>query len=163
MSPYTKDVLTTVHDALYKHDVAYMIVGGIAVGIHGYERMTVDDNGEPLPKPDIDIWYSPTYDNYWKLLKAIEYMGKDMTAHKEETMPNPKRSYFKLEFEDYTLDFIPVMPGLPRFADCYARRKIYNVNGKDVFVIGLQNLISNKQATGRPKDLIDVEQLKRFL
>lgn len=163
MSPELTHILTTVHDALHRHGVAYMIVGGIAVGIHGYERITVDDNGEPLPKPDIDIWYSPTYDNYWKILNAIEDMGKDMTEHKEENMPEPKRSYFKLDFESYTLDFIPVMPGLSRFADCYTQKKICNVNGKDLFVIGLQDLINNKHATGRAKDMIDIEQLKRFL
>ena len=62
--------LLTVCGLLSKHKVEYLIVGGTAVALHGYFRMSVSIAGIPADKPDLDFWYNPSYKNYFKLLDA---------------------------------------------------------------------------------------------
>jgi hypothetical protein len=54
--------------------------------------------GKIAEKPDLDFWYNPTYDNYFKLLNALEELGQDVTRFKDEQTPNPKKSFFRYEF-----------------------------------------------------------------
>lgn len=56
-------------DLLNKNEVQYMIVGGVAVNVHGYTRAT----------GDLDIWYNPTEHNFLRLLKSIQEYGFDTT------------------------------------------------------------------------------------
>ena len=65
---------------------------------------------EPLTfteKYDLDIWYNPTYENYFNLLSALENLGEDVSEFRDEQTPDPKRSFFKFDFEQFTLDFLP--------------------------------------------------------
>jgi hypothetical protein len=55
---------------LNKNGVQYLIVGGTAVAFHGYFRWSQNSTDAPTEKFDLDIWYNPTYDNYFKLLKC---------------------------------------------------------------------------------------------
>ena len=64
----TEDILL-VCQILNKNAVQYLIVGGTAVAFHGYFRWSQNPSGDPAEKFDLDIWYNPTYDNYFKLLK----------------------------------------------------------------------------------------------
>ena len=93
--------------ALNKHYVQSMVVGGTAVAFYGHYRRSTTMAGQIIEKPDIDIWYNPTYQNYYNLLNAIQELGKDITEYRDEVIPDPKNSFFKFEFEDYTLDFMP--------------------------------------------------------
>jgi hypothetical protein len=63
------DSILSVCKALNKHLVQYMIVGGTAVALHGYFRLSTNLGGIINDKPDLDFWYKPTYENYFKLLK----------------------------------------------------------------------------------------------
>ena len=92
--------LLTVCGLLSKHKVEYLIVGGTAVALHGYFRMSVSIAGIPADKPDLDFWYNPSYKNYFNLLDAIEALGEDVSAFKNETSPNPKKSFFKERFQN---------------------------------------------------------------
>ena len=83
---------------LNKFSVEYWIVGGTAVALHGYYRHSMNDAGEIAEKPDLDFWYNSTYDNYFKLLNALEDMGQDVKKFKDEQTPDPKRSFFRYEF-----------------------------------------------------------------
>ncbi len=53
----------------------YIIIGGTSVALNGYYRHSINLAGELTDKPDIDIWYNPTYENYFNLLKVIEELG----------------------------------------------------------------------------------------
>lgn len=57
------------------HSVEYLIVGGTAVAFHGYDRLSKDLSGQTMEKLDLDFWYNPTYDNYFRLL---EDLGEDV-------------------------------------------------------------------------------------
>lgn len=64
---------------LIKNNVEYLIVGGTAIALYGYFRWSLDTTGKISGKYDLDIWYNPTYPNYFKLLNALEELGQEVT------------------------------------------------------------------------------------
>lgn len=145
---------------LNKHAVQYLIAGGTAVALHGYLRMSLLSSGLPADKYDLDFWYNPVYDNYFNLLNALQELGQDVSEFKEEIAPNPKKSYFRLEFEKFTLDFLPELSGLGKFRESFKQREKVNLDGTEISFINYADLIKNKELKARPKDLEDIEQLK---
>lgn len=103
---------------LNKHSVGYLLIGGTAVALHGYYRLSRQTSGMTTEKHDLDFWYNSTYDNYFRLLDALEELGQDVSRLKAEKSPNPKKSFFRLEYDNFTVDFLPELPGLSRFRDC---------------------------------------------
>ncbi len=154
--------LLSVCAVLVKHEVEYLVVGGTAVALYGYYRLSITSSGVPAEKPDLDFWYNPTYDNYFNLLNAIEELGEDMSKYKVEKSPKPKESFFKLNFENFTVDFLPTLPGLAAFRTSYRRRCFVEIEGVGISFIDLDDLIANKNATAREKDITDVSELKRI-
>ena len=154
------DSILEVCTALNKHNVQYLIVGGTAVALHGYFRWSYNQAGILTEKYDLDIWYNPTYDNYFKLRDALEELGQNITEFKEEKSPTPKSSFFRFEMERFTLDFLPKLKGLSKFGLSFDRREIVDFNGIDILVINFDDLIKDKETDSRPKDLIDIKELK---
>jgi hypothetical protein len=145
--------------SLNKFSVQYIVVGGTAVALHGHYRHSINVTGEIAEKPDLDFWYNPTYENYFKLLSALEDLGQDVTKFKEEQTPNPKTSFFKYEFEKFTLDFLPELKASLKFRTCFNKREVVTFNDTEIPFINYEDLIIDKKATARAKDIADVEQL----
>jgi hypothetical protein len=59
------DSLTRIITSLNDKKVEYLIVGGFAVSYYGYVRVFMARNNRPADKNDLDIWYNPTYPNYF--------------------------------------------------------------------------------------------------
>ena len=146
--------------ALNKHSVQYLLVGGVAVALHGYFRHSVNSAGIIADKPDLDVWYNPTYGNYFKLLDALEELGQNIAEFKNEQAPNPKKSFFKYEIEEFTLDLLTSLKaGLP-FNASFAKKELVVFDKVDVSFIGYDDLLLDKAANARPKDIADIEQLE---
>jgi len=143
-----------------KHNVNYIVVGGTAVALHGYYRHSTNIFGELADKPDIDIWYNPTYENYFNLLKVLNELGHDITKFENEQSPNPRKSFFKLDFVDITFDILPEIKAPIKFSDADKRKMTIDVDRTQIHVIAYLDLIEDKKATARKKDLDDIEQLK---
>ncbi|MCC6725589.1 MAG: hypothetical protein IT258_13865 [Saprospiraceae bacterium] len=158
-SNLAKNILR-VCEVFNKHDVKCMIVGGTAVALHGYFRHSMNFSGEVVSKPDIDFWYNPSYENYFNLIKALEELGRDVQAFKDEKMPNPKKSFFRFDSDDYTLDLLPEIKAPIKFQDAYKRREVVRLNSIEISFITLKDLLEDKEAAARPKDLNDIEHLK---
>jgi hypothetical protein len=152
--------LLTVCGVLNKHGVDYLVVGGIAVALHGYLRRSIASNGVVSDKIDLDIWYNPTYSNYFKVLEALEELGQNVTKHKEERTPNPRKAFFRYIFEDFTLDLLPELKAPLRFGVSFANREDAVLGGVSVPFISFDDLLADKVVNARPKDIIDIEQLK---
>lgn len=146
---------------LNKRSVEYLIVGGTAVALHGYYRLSRNDAGQVAEKHDLDFWYNPTYNNYFRLLDALEDLGQNVKRFRDEITPNPKKSFFKLEDEKFTIDFLPELPGLLKFRQSFDQRVTSNIGEVEISFINLKDLLKNKQALGRPKDIEDIERLRR--
>lgn len=152
--------ILTVCKVLNKHSVQYMIVGGTAVALHGYFRRSLNTDGLITDKPDLDFWYNPTYENYFNLLNAFEALGQDVLEFRQEQAPDPKKSFFKFEFDSFTADFLPEVKALLQFRNCFAKKEVVNLFETDIPFISYDDLIKDKKANSRPKDISDIEKLK---
>ncbi len=153
-------VIVKICSILNKRGVQYLIVGGTAVALHGYFRDSINQEGVISGKPDIDCWYNPTYDNYFRLLNALEDLGEDVSEFKEEQTPNPKASFFKFELHDFTLDLLPQLKASLTFFSSYSKREIVNLDGSAIPFLNFEDLIEDKNATAREKDLNDIRNLR---
>lgn len=154
--------ISFICNILNKNKVEYLIIGGVAVGLHGYIRYTTNLSNEIIEKEDIDILYNPTYQNYFSILNALKDLGQDVSAFEAEQAPNPKKSFFKFEFSDFTLDFLPKLANDVSFSDLFQRRELLNVEGIEISFLGYEDLIINKKFTARAKDLNDIKELEKI-
>lgn len=155
--------LPSIIKSLNEHKVEYMIVGGFAVSYYGYIRIsTARNSNRPADMVDLDIWYNSTYPNYFSLLNALEAVPVDVSRLKAEKDPNPKKSFLKFTLADCTLDFNPSIGTPMRFLDAYNRRTAFKRDDLELSFISLKDLIEYKQFIGRPKDIIDVLELKKL-
>ena len=157
-----KNSLLTVCKLLEKHNVQYILIGGTAVALNGYYRHSINIAGELTDKPDIDIWYNPTYGNYFNILKVIEELGQDVTEFKNEQSPNPRKSFFKLYFEEFTFDILPEIKANIKFLEANKRKETVELEETQIHFMNYFDLIEDKKATARKKDLEDIEQLKKI-
>lgn len=157
-----KETLIDIGKALEKHNVSYMLIGGTAVALNGYYRPSINSSGEVTDKPDLDVWYNPTYGNYFAILKALKDLGQDISVFEDEQSPNPRTSFFKLEFEGFTFDLLPKISADISFYEADKRKETVKLEGVYIHFMCVSDLIEDKKATGRKKDFEDVEQLKRL-
>ena len=161
MEEELKKSLLTVCDVLERCQVRYMLVGGTAVALHGYYRHSMGPIGQLTVKPDIDVWFAPTYENYYCLLRSLEEMGSDVSEFRNEASPDPKRSYFKLDLGEFTLDVLPQIHADIEFPTAYGRKETVLWDGVSIHYIGFDDLIEDKKRSARVKDQMDIDQLKR--
>ena len=151
----------SVFKAFNQNAVEYLVVGGTAVSYYGSYRPSTAADGRLVDKPDLDLWYNPSYANYFKLLATLETLGKDVTRYQTETTPNPRASFFRYEFDHCTIDLLPAICAPLRFAQALVNQHLVERGGVTIPFIGLIDLIRDKQALGRAKDLADIQNLRR--
>jgi hypothetical protein len=119
-------------------------------------------DGTITEKPDIDIWYNPTYDNYYKILKVMKELGQDISEFEEEQTPNPQQSFFRLDFTDFTLDLLPKIKADIEFRVASDRKESIKINDIEIYFMSYTDLLEDKKATARKKDIEDIKQLKNI-
>ena len=87
-------------------------------------------------------------------------MNQDVKTFFEEQSPNPLKSYFRFDLDKFTLDFLPKLKGVARFKHSYEKRETITIRKVDMPFIGLDELLQDKAANSRPKDLSDIKQLR---
>lgn len=159
MSAKSDITISKLYELLSEHSVEYLVVGGLAVQTYGYSRISMGADGLPLGKQDIDIWYNPTIANYYKVVNVLSDLGLDVEELKSGAA-NPKESFLRHEFKNFKLDFLPTMLALPDFKKSYNEKRIAKYRSALISIISYSDLIKNKEATARAKDIEDVIQLK---
>ena len=135
---------------LQQQKVAYLLVGGYAVNIHGYSRGT----------GDMDIWIRPTADNVLRLTAAFVACGYDVTGLAEYAPQVPSQGLsLRVIDEPYILDVMTHINGVT-FETAYAQHKIYDLDGLEIHLIHRNDLVINKLSSAREKDLADVHSLQ---
>ena len=124
-----------------------MIVGGYAVGVHGYPRYT----------GDLDIWLDPTPENAARVLSAIKAFGFGSLGLKESDLVH-EGNVIQFGQPPLRIDLLTSIDGVS-FASCYANRKEVVFDGLAMNFIGYHDLVKNKRATGRHRDLDDLENM----
>jgi hypothetical protein len=132
---------------LASNRVEYLVVGGYAVIFHGYVRTT----------GDLDIWVALNSKNAARVEAAIRSMGYNPPGLKAEWFTR-KGALLRIGQEPLRFDIINDIDGVT-FADCYPRRVEVELEGIPVVMISLQDLKTNKKASGRNKDLADLDYL----
>ena len=132
---------------LEENDVEYLLVGGYAVGFHGY----------PRPTGDLDIWVSRSPENAEKVVATLARFGFASSEVTSQLFTLDK-SIVRIGVPPYKLEIITSIDGV-EFNKCYSSRVDADIDGVKVKVIDLANLKINKRASGRPKDINDLENL----
>lgn len=132
---------------LKEHDVRYLLIGGYAVGYHGYARAT----------EDMDIWVAMHPENAQKIFSALKDFGLDDPELKPELFLQ-KTKIIRMGFPPMRLEITTSISGV-EFDECYQTRIVDKIDGVEVNLIDLENLKRNKMASGRTKDMADVEKL----
>lgn len=137
---------------LNKHSVKYILVGGFATNLHGYQRYT----------GDMDIYIEDTLENRKKIRKAYKaYSNIDFKGF-ETIQFVPGWIDFPLN-NGIRLDIMTSMKGIDiSFDECLNSAKISQVGEVKVPVLHLNQLIANKKAVARPKDKLDVIYLEKI-
>ena len=133
--------------SLGAHEVRYLVVGGYAVAYHGYPRTT----------GDIDIWIERTAENAWRVVEALRSFGFDIPALHPELFMKPDQ-LVRMGYPPLRVEILTSASGV-EFAACYAERVEDELGGTEASIIGLDCLKANKRASGRHKDLSDLEHL----
>jgi len=133
---------------LNKNRVEYLVIGGYAVAYHGYPRFT----------GDLDIWFNPTEQNSEKLLEALTEFGfGSVNIQKSDLLKSG--NIIQLGYPPIRIDLINHPDGI-EFSDCFLRRdEMTSEDGMKIYYIGLSDLIVNKKASGRHRDLDDLQNL----
>ena len=134
--------------ALSEAGARFLIVGAHALAAHGAPRAT----------GDLDIWVSPTPANARRVMQALTAFGAPLH---DLTLDDLTRSdtVFQIGVPPSRVDILTGVSGV-QFDDAWLRRVPLDVEGAAVSVISREDFIRNKRATGRPKDLADIEALE---
>jgi hypothetical protein len=132
---------------LNSRGVEYLLVGGYAVGYYGYPRAT----------GDMDVWVAVSPSNAEKAAEVLREFGFSAATVKPEMFYTPGR-VIRMGVPPICIDVITSASGVD-FDDCYTRRNVQIIDGVPVPIIHSDDLKRNKRASGRPKDLNDLENL----
>ena len=138
--------LQDVFASFQKHQVKYVVIGGIAAVLHGVPRATFD----------LDVLIEATNENVTRLLEALleARLGTAALTTAEEVLANEITI-----FQDrIRIDVQTSTPGLD-FKQAWADRETMIYQGQAFYVASKQDLIASKRAAGREIDLEDVKLL----
>jgi predicted nucleotidyltransferase len=137
---------------LNKHKVAYMIVGGYALALHGKPRHT----------GDLDIWIDISEENAVKLVKVLKEFGMESLGLEKDDFLKPG-FISQIGYPPLRIDILNSIDGI-LFSDALAgMQKIHLEDDIVLNYIGLDDFLINKQASGRKQDLADIREIKKLL
>ncbi|OIP89771.1 MAG: hypothetical protein AUK24_05780 [Syntrophaceae bacterium CG2_30_49_12] len=139
--------LKGVFESFQKHEVKYIVIGGIAAVLYGVPRATFD----------LDILIEATPENACRLLDALleAGMGTATLTNANEILSN-EITIFK---DRVRIDVQTSTPGLS-FQEAWKHRKSMEYQGQAFYVVSSEDLITSKRAAGREVDLEDVRLLE---
>lgn len=151
--------------ALKKHEIDYLLVGGLAMNLHGVPRMTMD----------VDLVIALDADNIAKFDACIKEMGlrPSVPVRLADLADVAKREALFVEKHLIALSLISNTPATPtvdivihhplEFKKAFANAVQRDLGGTPVLLASLEDMITMKKAAGRAQDLSDITHLERFL
>jgi hypothetical protein len=129
------------------HEVKYLLVGGHAVSYHGYPRATAD----------MDLWIAISPQNSGKVVAVLKEFGFDVPELNPDLFLDENK-IIRMGLPPLRIEIITSISGV-NFDECYSERIFDTIDGVEVSIISLKHLKINKKASGRFKDLDDLEHL----
>jgi hypothetical protein len=134
--------------ALNDSGAEYLVVGAHALATYATPRAT----------GDFDIWIRPSKENAERVWAALGLFGAPRRKLKIEDLCTADNVY-QIGVAPNRIDFLTSITGV-EFDEAWEHRTQTQINGMTVSVIGREQLLKNKRATGRPKDLVDAAWLE---
>ena len=134
--------------SLIDENVKFILVGAYALAAHGYPRATMD----------IDIWVMPSTDNADAVLRALNRFGAPLHGLTSGDLQKPD-TIFQIGMAPRRIDIITGASGLD-FESAFANSISTEIEGIMINIPSLDDLICNKKASGRSKDIADAEALE---
>lgn len=146
MNPDFVEILSALFAA--RAEFLIVIVGAHALAAHGHPRAT----------GDLDIWVNATRANGQRVLQALATFGAPLGDLTLDDLTQPD-TVFQIGVAPCRVDIMTGISGV-RFEEAWPRRMALDVEGVAVDVLGREDIVANKRATGRLKDLADLESLE---
>ena len=143
LPPDFKDFLKLLNSK----QVEYLLIGGYAVGYHGYSRATAD----------MDIWIAIHPSNAEKMVDVIREFGFAAEGLSAELFLK-ENNVIRMGVPPFRIEVLTTISGVS-FEECYKERTADTLDEVEVNLISLKHLKANKKASGRLKDLTDLEYL----
>jgi len=139
--------------SLHEHNVRYMLVGGLATVFYGHIRTT----------QDLDLWIDDTPENRKKLTKALIQLEVPGAKNYQNVDLIPGWSTITIGNHGFVADLMGYTKAFRKsdFEACYKRASKGSFKGVPLIIIDKSDLIKEKETLARPKDLDDVENLKK--
>ncbi len=134
---------------LNERSVKYLVVGGYAVMFHGYPRAT----------HDIDFFVELSQNNANALMQVLNDFGFSTKGLSPDFFTDKGQAVW-FGREPHKVEILNDISGVS-FAECYQNRVRANIGGLEINFISLPDLIANKKASGRNKDLADLDYLPK--
>lgn len=141
--------LHTQFQLLNAHGAEYVIIGGYALAVHGYVRYT----------GDIDFFIALNPENAARMLRVFHAFGL-RTPDLDTALFMDEGKIIRVGSEPMRLEVLNKISGVD-FDECYRNRETILIDGVSVNFLGYHELLKNKRAAGREKDLADVAELKK--
>lgn len=138
---------------ILKHDVNFILVGGVAVNFYGYSR----------PTGDLDVWLQPTESNKNKLvgaLRELEILSEDIELINKSDFTAPLAFHIG-STPPFVIDFLTKIVGV-NWDEAWDMRFTEKIDNLSIPFIHVTHLKQNKMISGRAKDLNDLSQLLRI-
>ncbi|MCY3819726.1 MAG: hypothetical protein OXH52_10265 [Gammaproteobacteria bacterium] len=129
--------------------VKYLVIGGYAVVQHAEPRFT----------NDLDLWIGTETTNADAVYSALRDFGPPLAGLTPSDFKE-EGSFYQMGMPPNRVDILMGIPGV-EFQAAWKRRLEVDFDGLVVSFISREDLISAKQAAGRPQDLIDLQALRR--
>jgi Nucleotidyl transferase AbiEii toxin, Type IV TA system len=151
--------------ALNAHNIDYLLVGGLAINLHGVPRMTMD----------VDLVIALDADNIAKLEACVNFLGlhPNVPVKLADLADANKRELLFKEKHLIALSLIGGKPETPtvdivihhplEFKKAYQNKIERDISGTPVMLACIEDMITMKKAAGRAQDLADIKHLERFL
>ena len=145
--------IINIWNFLQKNNVKYLTIGGLAVNLYGYGRNT----------GDIDIYIADTIENRHNLGIALENLGISNIENIETMQFIPGWTDFTLNY-NFRLDVMTSVLGLEKipFNELLLKANVVDIDNVLIYFIDYDSLILTKQASNRPKDILDIEELEKI-
>lgn len=138
-----------------EHEVRMLMVGGGAVNFHGYQRHS----------SDVDFWIETTETNFERLVSVFNQMGYELDDFPQKVKEQKQNISIKFSPVDINLELITNFSINKSFEEAFNEAEIAEVDGNKFLkwrVLSLDDLITSKIKSGRSKDLLDIQELKRI-
>lgn len=136
---------------LNSREVEYLVVGAYAVAFYGYPRYTAD----------LDLLINPTSENASRVLKVLGDFGFESLKVTSTDLQTPNK-VIQLGVQPNRIDLLTSISGVG-FPEAWNAKVDGDLQGISTRYIGREQLIRNKEATGRGHDLADAEKLRKRL